>query len=259
MDLSADNLSIVIDGRRLVDGVSAVFRSGRVTAILGPGGSGKSMLARALAGGVDGDGGFARLGGRAVGRMTAKERARAIAYLPEDGAPGEKCSVRDLVGRGRRANRTPFATLSAEDRRAIDAALAATGLETLADRRVDQLSGGERARAALARALAAQPQWLIVDAPFAHLDPVQQVTLGAQLRALAGEGMGVVILLHDPVQAAQVADDVLLLREGRVVVFGTAAEALAHQPLRDAFGVEVIVIGNDAGRLLPVPIGFARA
>lgn len=111
----------------------------------------------------------------------------------------------------------------------------------------------------LAAAIAARPDWLLVEDPLSSLDPATQFARIAQLRAAAGQGMGVILTLADPVLAARVADDVILLGQGRMLAFGPANEALGHQKLRDAFGVEVMVIGDDNGRLLPVPIGFARA
>lgn len=111
----------------------------------------------------------------------------------------------------------------------------------------------------LAAAIAGRPDWLLVEDPLSSLDPATQFARIAQLRAAAGQGMGVILTLADPVLAARVADDVILLGQGRMLAFGPASEALGHQKLRDAFGVEVMVIGDDNGRLLPVPIGFARA
>lgn len=258
MELSASDLSVSLGKRRVLHGIDAVLRPGKVTAILGPNGSGKSTLVRTLAGLLDPDAGQVKLGGRLLARLEPRERARRIGYLPQETTVHWDVTVADLVALGRLPHRAPFAGLSPADRTAIDAAIAATGIRPLVDRSVTQLSGGERARVLLARVLAGQPQWLLADEPLASLDPVHQLDLMDRLRALAADGMGVVIVLHDLVQAARAADDVLLLRDGRTVAFGPAATALAHQPLRDAFGVEVMVIGDDQGRLLPVPIGRVK-
>ncbi|MEZ0244711.1 MAG: ABC transporter ATP-binding protein, partial [Sphingomonas sp.] len=91
--------------------------------------------------------------------------------------------------------------------------------------------------------------------PLASLDPVHQLDMLAQLRGLAASGMGVVIVLHDLIQAARAADDVLLLNEGRVVAFGSVIEALTHETLREAFGVEVMMVPDGEDHLLPVPLG----
>ncbi|NYT40492.1 ABC transporter ATP-binding protein [Sphingomonas sp. R-74633] len=258
MDLSIDNLAVSLGNRRVLQGIDAVFRPGKVTAILGPNGSGKSTLVRALAGLVDADAGFVRLGGKLIGRLEPRERARAIGYLPQEASVHWNVPVESLVALGRMPHRSPFAGMSAADEAAVAEAMAATDTTDFAGRLVGELSGGERARVLLARVLAGKPGWLLADEPLAALDPAHQLGLLDSLRDLAGQGMGVVIVLHDLIQAARAADDVLLLRDGKVVAFGSASEALAHQPLRDAFGVEVMVIGDETGRLLPVPIGRTR-
>jgi len=252
MDLSVHDLRVALGKRQALDGVSAVLRPGRVTAILGPNGSGKSTLVKALAGLIAGD---VRLGEHRVDALPPRERARRIGYLPQDGIVHWDVTVESLVALGRLPHRSPFAGLSPADSEAIAAAMRATDTIDLGARLVTELSGGERARVLLARVLAGQPSWLLADEPLASLDPVHQLALLDRLRALAGAGMGVVIVLHDLVQAARAADDVLLLNRGRVVAFGPAAEALAAAPLAEAFGVEVMLVRDEAGRMLPVPIG----
>lgn len=255
MDLSIQDLSVSLGRRQVLDGVSAVLRPGRVTAILGANGSGKTTLVKALAGLLPGN---VRLGDQRIDTLDLRERARAIGYLPQDGAVHWDVTVESLIALGRLPHRAPFAGLSPADQDAIVQAMAATDTQDLAGRLVAELSGGERARVLLARVLAGQPQWLLADEPLASLDPVHQLGLLERLRDLAGEGMGVVIVLHDLIQAARAADDVLLLREGRVVVFAPAAEALSPENLRTAFGVEVMQVRDKAGRILPVPVGTTR-
>lgn len=109
----------------------------------------------------------------------------------------------------------------------------------------------------LAVAIAATPQWLLAEDPLSALDPATQFARIAQLREAARQGIGVVVTLADPVIAARLADDVLLLGRGRMLAFGPAREALDHQKLRESFGIEVMVIGDANGRLLPVPTGYA--
>ena len=252
MDLTVRDLRVTLGKRRALDGVGVVLRPGRVTAILGPNGSGKSTLVKALAGLIPGD---VRFGNRRIDALPPRERARLIGYLPQDGVVHWDVTVEGLVALGRLPHRAPFAGLSPEDYDAITEAMLATDTADLAGRLVTELSGGERARVLLARVLAGQPEWLLADEPLASLDPVHQLALLDRLRALAGQGMGVVIVLHDLVQAARAADDVLLLNRGKVVAFGPAAEALTARTLAEAFGVEVMLVRDEAGRMLPVPIG----
>jgi iron complex transport system ATP-binding protein len=255
MELSVRDLAMSLGGRRVLEGVSAAFAPGRVTAILGANGSGKTTLVKTLAGLLDPDAGQVRLGERAVARIEPRERARLIGYLPQDGAVHWNLGVRDLVALGRLPHRAPFAGPAPEDAMAVERALAATDTEALAGRRADELSGGERARVLLARVLAGTPRWLLADEPLASLDPLHQLEMLAQFRKQAAAGVGVVIVLHDLIQAARAADDVVLLKAGRIVASGPAAEALTPGHLREAFGVEVMIVPDDAGNLLPVPIG----
>ncbi|MCW3845863.1 ABC transporter ATP-binding protein [Sphingomonas sp. LB-2] len=255
MDLNVRDLEVSLGARKVLRGVSANLTAGRITAILGPNGSGKTTLVKSLAGLIEPDAGSVRYGEKLLTRIDLAERAKTIGYLPQDGSVHWNVGVRELVALGRLPHRSPFAGLSHDDQAAIMMALAATDTIGLAERRIDQLSGGERARVLLARVLAGRPQWLLADEPLASLDPVHQLDMLAQLRGLAASGMGVVIVLHDLVQAARAADDVLLMSEGRVVAFGPAREALAHAPLREAFGVEVMMVADADGHLLPVPTG----
>ncbi|MES2988514.1 MAG: ABC transporter ATP-binding protein [Pseudomonadota bacterium] len=252
MDLTIDRLSVSLGKRQVLHDVGAVFRPGRITAILGANGSGKTTLVKALAGLHPGN---VRLGDQRIDTIAPRERARAIGYLPQDGAVHWDVTVESLVALGRLPHRAPFAGLSPQDYDAITLAMAAADTQGLAGRLVAELSGGERARVLLARVLAGQPQWLLADEPLASLDPVHQIGLLERLRTLAEQGMGVVIVLHDLIQTARAADDVLLLREGKVVAFAPAAKALSPDNLRAAFGVEVLRIRDEAGRILPVPIG----
>ncbi|RYY42688.1 MAG: ABC transporter ATP-binding protein [Sphingomonadales bacterium] len=255
MDLTIDRLSISLGKRRVLEDVSAVLRPSRVTAILGANGSGKTTLVKALAGLLSGE---VRLGDRRIDRIDPRERARAIGYLPQDGAVHWDMTVESLVALGRIPHRPPFAGLSPDDYDAITGAMDATDAQAFAGRLVGELSGGERARVLLARVLAGQPRWLLADEPLASLDPVHQIALLDRLRGLAGQGMGVVIVLHDLIQAARAADDVLLLKDGRLIAFAPAADALSPDHLREAFGVEVMQVRDAMGRILPVPIGTTR-
>ncbi|QIG81316.1 ABC transporter ATP-binding protein [Stakelama tenebrarum] len=255
MDLSAKKLDVTLGGRRVLHGIDAVFRPGQVTAVLGANGSGKTTLLRTLAGLQKSEHGSALFGDRVVTDLDPRERARTIGYLPQDGAVHWNITAGDLVMLGRTPHRSPFAGPSPADWEAVVTAMSATATLEFADRTATELSGGERARVLLARVLAGQPQWLLADEPLASLDPAHQLDLLAQFRRLADEGIGVVMVLHDLIHAARAADAVLLLHEGRAVAFGPAAEILAPDPLRAAFGVEVMAVEDRQGIALPILTG----
>lgn len=252
MDLSFNDLSATLAGRRVLEDINVTLRPGRITAILGPNGAGKSTLVKAAAALVTPAAGSVRLDSQDVAALDPRERARSIGYLPQDAAVHWNVPVSDVVALGRSPHRAPFAGLSPQDQDAIGQAIAATEIAPLADRLVPELSGGERARVLLARVLAGQPRWLLADEPLASLDPAHQIDILDRLRALAAGGTGVVIVLHDLVQAARAADDVLLLKDGRVAAFGPAAEVLTADLLRAVFDVEVTIVRGPHGRALPI-------
>jgi len=257
MALSFENLSVALSGRPVLHDISAALQPGRVTAILGPNGAGKSSLVRTAAALAAPSAGRVTLDGRDVVALDprARARARAIGYLPQDPAVHWNVPVREVVALGRVAHRSPFAAPSSADRNAIARALTATQTEALAARPIHELSGGERARVLLARVLAGEPRWLLADEPLASLDPAHQIDLLDRLREVAAAGAGVVIVLHDLLQAGRAADDVLLLRDGRVLAFGPAAAVLTEANLAAAYDIRVEVRRDAHGRPLCLPLG----
>lgn len=253
MALILDSVGVTLGGRHVLADVSARLEPGRITAILGPNGAGKSSLVKAMAALLTHDGRVA-LDDRPVASLSPETRARRIGYLPQDATVHWNMRVTEIVALGRLPHRGARFGASDADRAAIGAAMAATGTMAFADRLVGTLSGGERARVLLARVLAGAPEWLLADEPLASLDPAHQIDLLDRLRAVAAAGAGVVVVLHDLVQAARAADDVLLLHQGRVAGFGLAGDVLTAARLAETFGVRVAMV-EEAGRRLPVPIG----
>lgn len=236
---------LVVPGR--LDGVSAVFRAGEVTAICGPNGAGKSTLVTALAGLLAPAAGAVELDGKALGELAAQERARAIGYLPQSPEVAWDVSVDTLVSLGR----IPWSGApEGEAQAAIDAAIAAMDIEGLRHRPVSRLSGGERARALMARVLATQPRWLLADEPLANLDLAHGAALVARFREQAAGGMGVVLVLHDLATAMNHADRVVVLDRGRVVADGSPADALCEERIAQVWGVSARWLGEEGSRAL---------
>lgn len=250
--LIADRLRVRLGGRDVLAGVDAVFDAGAVTAILGTNGAGKSTLLAGLAGLRRLDGGAAILDGVAVSKLAPRERARRLGFIPQSAEIAWAVEARILVGLGR----TPFIGargLSDQDADAIERAMAAAGVEALAERDVTTLSGGERARVLIARALAGEPQWLLADEPLAGLDPGHQLDAVDLFRRLAHEqGRGVIITLHDLSLAARMADHVVLLSDGRVMAEGSPEAALTPEALARAYGVEARVSKGEGGMIIDV-------
>jgi iron complex transport system ATP-binding protein len=242
--LAAENL--VLPGR--LRGVSLSLRPGEVTAICGPNGAGKSTLLACLADLTQPQSGSALLDGAQLAALRAEARARAIGYLPQVAEVAWDVSVQTLAGLGR----LPWRSSAAEDAAAVDAALTALDLLPLAYRPVAQLSGGERARALLARVLAGTPRWLLADEPLASLDLAHQLALLAHLRTCAAAGMGVVLVLHDLSLAMNHADRVVVLDHGNLVADAPPDLALSEPVLAQVWGVKACWLGEPGQRALVV-------
>jgi iron complex transport system ATP-binding protein len=252
MTLSTHDLSIDLGGKRVVDDVSLTFQRGRVTAILGPNGAGKTSLIRALAGLIAPSQGTMSLNGKPLPPLA--ERARHIGYLPQNGQPAWNVSARELVNLGRLPHRASFTASTASDDAAVEAALVATDTVDLAERTIDTLSGGEKARVKMARVLAGEPDWIIADEPLANLDPPHVRDLLALLRAAAASGKGVIVVLHQLNAAARVADDVVILRQGKVIAQGEADKALTPDTLKAAFDMDFEIAAATSGLVIrPLP------
>lgn len=224
-------------------GVSGALEPGRITAICGPNGAGKSSLLQCLAGILRPDRGNVTLGGADIASIHPRTRARAIGYLPQDAEVAWDVAVRSLVALGRLPHRD-------RGERAVAEAMAALDLEDLAERPVSRLSGGERARALLARVLAGEPRWILADEPLAALDLSHQLALLAHLRRAADGGAGVVVVLHDLALAANHADRVLVLERGELVADGPPASALDAAVIERVWGVPARWLGEPGARAL---------
>jgi len=224
-----------------LDGVSVVLEPGRITAICGPNGAGKSTLLQCLAGLLAPDGDEVLLGDAPL--PTGRERARRIGYLPQVGEIAWDLSVAGLAGLGR----LPHGDRGEEQ---VAAALAAVDLTHLANRPVSTLSGGERARALLARVLAGEPDWIFADEPLAALDLAHQLALLARLREAAARGTGVVLVLHDLALAMNHADRVLVLERGALAADGAPEQALSEATIASVWGVAAHWLGEPGARAL---------
>lgn len=233
---------LTLDGR--LRDVSIVLRPGQLTAIVGPNGAGKSTLIASLAGLLAADQGTVVIGDEPLMALRPRVRAQALGYLPQSAEIAWNVSVRTLVSLGR----LPWP--GAPGGAAIEAALVAMDLAHLAERPVSRLSGGERARALVARVLAGEPEWLLADEPLASLDLAHAASLMMRLRGQAKAGRGVVVVLHDLAQAMNHADRVLVLDSGRLVADGPPQQALAAEILAHVWGVNADWLGTPGAMAL---------
>ncbi|MBA4178378.1 MAG: ABC transporter [Leptothrix sp. (in: Bacteria)] len=247
--LHATGLGLQLGGRRVVDGVSISLHAGQWAAIVGPNGAGKSTLLQLLAGLRLPQAGQVQLQGRVLADWPARERARRLAWLSQQGEADGDIAVRDVVRLGRLPRHGLLGAPDAGDEAAVARALAETETTALAARRLGELSGGERQRVLLARALAVEAPVLLLDEPTTHLDAPHQRALLRSLAARARDGVAVAAVMHD-VTLALAADRVLVMDRGQLVADGAPADAALRAALvavfDAAFSIEAVVTA--AGR-----------
>jgi iron complex transport system ATP-binding protein len=240
--LEARDLTCAYNGEPVLSNLSLAVYPGQVLALIGPNGAGKTTLLRAMARLLRPRKGALLLDDQQVWQLPPRAMARQLALAPQSNGNTWPLSVEQVVALGRAPHRGWLLPFSARDREVVQQAIQRTGLEHLRQRLVTQLSGGEQRRVVLARALAQEPQILLLDEPTAHLDLKYQTEILELARQLAhADDLAVVVTLHDLNQAALCADRLALLAEGRLLVVGEPQDVLVPSYLARAYGVPVVV------------------
>ncbi len=250
--ISLTNVSISRGARTIIHDVSLEVTPGEVLALVGPNGAGKSTLLSALAGEIKPDSGSTDIFGAHAASYRPKELATQRATLLQSNDVSFPFLVADVV----RMGRNPWAGSDAEDRDddIVAHAMADAGVEHLAHRRFNELSGGERARVSLARVLAQDTPILLLDEPTAALDLHHQDRVMALVRAVANSGRAVVVVVHDLSLAAAYADRIALIVEGRIDSIGTARDVLTEERLGRVYDIPLRVIESPDGHPMVVPV-----
>jgi len=236
--LQVQELSTGYANRCVSENVNFSVSRGEVVCLLGPNGSGKTTLFRTLVGSLPARGGSLRIDHQNLSRLSTRERAKRVAYVPQAQQPPFPFRVVDAVALGRIAHLGPFRSPGPKDRLAALKALEQVGASPLADRPLNELSGGERQRVLLARALAQGGELLLLDEPTAHLDFGQSHRILSLVRNLANRGMAVLWTTHDPLQALRWADRAILLHQGGLRAQGPPEAILDRTAFHEVFGVD---------------------
>jgi len=238
LDIHVRGLTVRYGENTVLDGVDLTLRTGELVGLVGPNGAGKTTLLRSLLGLVETAAGYMRVGDRALSSFTIKKRAQLFAYLAQGGPVHWPLTAQSVVELGRVPHNNPWQSMSDADHLQIEIAIDKTGIDVFRHRTVTSLSGGERARVMLARALAAGAPYLFADEPAASLDPHYQLEMMALLRTQVDADHGGVVVMHDLNLAQHYCDRLLVLHEGKLVADGDPVGVLTDELLQRVFGIK---------------------
>ncbi len=253
MRFEAAGISVALAGCHIVRDVSFSVSRSEFVGLIGPNGAGKSTLVRAALGLAPRSAGVVRIDGLDAASLKPRDRARRIAFLPQDRRVEWRLTAYDVVMLGRFPHHDGFGGPSAADHAAVQRALEAVDATDIADRPVSVMSGGERSRILLARALAVEAPLMFVDEPAAALDPYHQLHVMEILRDRARAGAGVLAVVHDLTLAARYMDRLILLQSGEVLADGPPAEVLSPDNLAAAYRIRA-EHGDREGAPFIVPV-----
>ncbi len=252
--IACNNMAVALGQRTIVDGFSARLESGSLIGIIGPNGAGKSTLVRAMLGLTPLASGSASIDDEPVAAMDRRTLARKLAYLPQGQTLHWPLTVERLVALGRLPHLAPLSHMRGADMAIVEEAMRRADVLHLKGRNAQELSGGERARVLLARALAVGAEGLVADEPLASLDPGHQIDVMELLSGEARRGGLVVAVLHDLTMAARYCDRLLLLDCGQLAADGPPAAVLTPENLARVYGIDAHIATGPAGPMI-VPLG----
>ncbi|MFH8974336.1 ABC transporter ATP-binding protein [Streptomyces sp. NPDC017890] len=258
--LAARGVTVGYGARTVIDDLDVAIPPGVITTIIGPNGCGKSTLLRTLSRLLKPARGTVVLDGEDIVTLRTRDVAKKLGLLPQAPVAPDGLTVSDLVARGRHPHQSWLRQWSSDDAAVVERALAMTGVSDLADRPVDSLSGGQRQRVWISMTLAQGTDLLLLDEPTTYLDLAHAIDVLDLVDDLHESGCTVVMVLHDLNLATRYSDNLVVMREGRILAQGHPRDVITAELLHDAFGLRAKVIGDPVGdRPLIVPIGRTHA
>lgn len=257
--LTTSSLDIAYDDRLIVQDLNIAIPQGKITALVGANGSGKSTILKTMARIMNPSYGSVLLDGKSIHKQSTKEIAKQLAILPQNPTAPDGLTVAELVSYGRFPYQKGFGSMSKEDRSVVQWAIEATVMAEFADRPVDQLSGGQRQRAWIAMALAQETDILFLDEPTTFLDMAHQLEVLHLLQKLnASNNRTVVMVVHDLNHAARYAHHMIAIKSGSVVGEGTPSEVITQDIMREVFNIEADIV-SDPRTGVPLCLPYALA
>ncbi len=251
--LSAKDISLQIDGKAILQDIDLELRPRELLGLIGPNGAGKSSLLRIICGLQASSSGTIQLEDTPLASIPLRQRAQKMAYLAQDGPVHWPLTVERLVELGRHPHLEGWQHSGEHDRRIVDRIMREADLLELRGRSFDTLSGGERMRVLLARALAVEPTMLLADEPIAALDPAHQLDLMALLRNHCEQGGAAIIVLHDLSLAAHFCHRLQLLDHGKTIANGAPDVVLSAENLEQVYKIRAPQGHGSAATLIPTP------
>ena len=256
--LEARNLTFAYGDHLVLDDISFSLNEGEMIAVLGANGAGKSTMFRCLLGLFRNYKGEVFYNDKSVLEMSRRELAKNAAYIPQAEIPVFNYTIQDTVLMGTTGSLSPVSSPKAEQLTITNNAMAALGIDQLADRGIQEISGGERQLAFLARALAQQSGLFVMDEPTANLDYGNQQLVLKYVKKLTEQGYTVLMSTHNPEHALQYATKVMILKDRKLYAYGDVAEVLTEETIEQVYGMKVVIIhqeidGKEIRSCIPVP------
>ncbi|MFS0859628.1 ABC transporter ATP-binding protein [Paenibacillus taichungensis] len=257
--LETSKLDIAYEERLIVEDLNIQIPQGKITALVGANGSGKSTILKTMARIMNPKAGSVLLDGKSIHKQSTREVAKQLAILPQNPTAPEGLTVTELVSYGRFPYQKGFGSMRAEDKRMIEWAIEVTGMTEFHDRPIDQLSGGQRQRAWIAMALAQETDILFLDEPTTFLDMAHQLEVLQLLEQLnATANRTIVMVVHDLNHASRYAHHMIGIKKGKAIATGSPVEVMNSDVLREVFNIEAdIVIDPRSGVPLCLPYALA--
>jgi len=245
--LYINNLSFSYGKNRILKNISTTFNQGEITVITGPNGSGKSTLVKGIMSLIKIQKGSIYLNNKDIRRYTVEEKSRILGYVSQDIYRDFDFSVYEVVEMGRYPFKKEWNY--AKDKKAIDLALNLTDTKVFRDRSINSLSGGELQRVLLARALAGEPKYLILDEPASNLDIAHNIEMMKLLKKLTRElGLTTIIVLHDLNSILHYSDNIIMLNRGKLELQGKTKKLLTPENIKNIYGISSEIVIDKSGR-----------
>lgn len=244
MSLKIENLKCGYRNKIVIENVSIALQSGEALCVLGPNGVGKSTLFKTILGQVKILSGSITIDNMDIQKMSHNNGARLLAYVPQSKNCSYQFCVKDIVMMGRAAFIGKFSTPSVGDEKIVEDAIKKVGIQNLANKKYSQLSGGEQQMVLLARAVAQQSKYIILDEPASNLDFKNQKELLMTICDLTENGVGVLMASHSPEHAFMCCDKTLLLKRNGKYAYGKTNDIITSENLKASYGIDMAILSD---------------